>query len=1471
MTKSTRTSTRNLLATAYYTLKTVNDGLDAKYVIINGEQVFKYSNNFSGTPTPATINLTATKFNITENGKWQYKNASAVWTDFSPAETSTTLTLSPTSGILNTAKSMQVRYIVDTIYDEITIVKVSDGAAGTPATAYWLISSASAISKNTSNVFNPASITFTSKTQTGSNAVANYSGRFIIAETTNGTDFTNKYTSSANESSKTYSPSSTNVTAIRVRMYQAGGTSVLLDEQLIPIVTDGKEAVTAVLSNDSHNIPCNTSGTPSTYAGAVTTMSVFVGATDTSSSWTYTATPTNVTGTASNNNRTYTVTGISADTGYVDITATRSGYSSVTKRFTLAKSKQGDTGATGAPAYTVILTNESHTFPGSTSAALAGSTTCGIIAYKGASKVNASIGTVSGIPTGMTVTPVNNNTQNASLTIAVTTSMTTKNGTLTIPITVDGKVFNKDFSYALALKGSTGATGPQGPTGPTGPQGPQGEAKDYYDATFMDGSKYWSTTYTDTYTAPGTNVMVVQEATSKGGGNVLQIQNDTWLYAKNKIAIEEDRIYKFTFRVRQTQDPLNGADKNKVYAGATTFNAAGDKLSPNNGTYFIASSQGITVANGWKEYTAYMSTTARAALVSVDKQTLCPAVKAFDVNTKAIKPMFIVNYSGGTGIAQVDYLTVEDYTQEWNALNIAKDKLNNDSQQVFDALTENGTKQGIFMKDNQLFVSGQYLDARNLTVRDTSDRLTFGVDETGNVTIRATTLEIGTKPVASQEHVSTSINNIQVGGRNLTPNTGFYAGLKGWAIFNSSTNLEIADGRFGETSRAAQVTLGNVAGSGVKTPECACTGGTKYVASFWVKVSKACSVGQLLKFKDSANTESNPVSAVYKNVSANTWTFITQTFTAPSTAVKMSSTPRIEAALGADVTFLVTEFKLEEGTKATTWSPAPEDIDNDKISSGDAIEDINNTSDGQIQYGKLNIKGQVSFTDFDEHLAKHYDVKTDAQGNIIETLINGGTIQTGTVTAQQMTMYNLSVVKRQKVNDVWQELDASFNVSDEGHIKASGTFSSFNFNEETRDKGWQINENGDSVFNNTLVRGTVELPNAGMTDYGSDGNENLVKNSNFRDGNTNWTTSASATYDKERKCEEAYSFKISTTGLTANKWTGTQQTIINNTTIATGTQYTVSGYYFVEDKSLLDGTFACELKGTKADGSGESSLGSYPSWNSSTAVEGKWTYFSYTVTTSVDFSRAYIFPWVQKNGTVWFSKIKVEEGNIATSWTPHKDEEPKTLRFWSGASFVDRLDAPFQVLQDGTVRATRGEFGGTFTGRIEIGNIKIYDTNDSEGVIEIKNKDDKATIIKIGEQESYINSSLFIGTPNPTTGQVSKSFELSPVNRKMQLFSGSSIVVADTSTTKLSLINDNNSGYIKFGTDVRMDGDANTLNIRSETEGKMSILIGNFADSSSHDDASLSIDGSADVKSLKVACVKMYENPDGNGIDFFVE
>lgn len=996
-------------------------------------------------------------------------------------------------------------------------------------------------------------------------------------------------------------------------------------------------------------------------------------------------------------------------------------------------------------------------------------------------------------------------------------------------------------TYTLKVV-SDGAQGPQGPTGPTGPQGPQGEAKDYYDASFMDGKKYWSTKY-DSYIEPGSNVVVTKEPTSKIGGNVLQIQNDTWLYSKNKIAIEQNKIYKFTFRVRQIQDPLNGSDKNKIYAGATTFDANGNRLSPNNGTYFIASSQGITVANGWKEYTAYMCTSAKSALVGTDGKTLCPAVKAFDTGTVAVKPMFIVNYSGGNGITQVDALTIEDYTQEWNALNIAKDKLNNNSQQVFDALTDNGKIQGIYMENGQLYVNGQYINAKNLRVVDKNNNLTLGVDEDGNVTIRATNLNIGSKPAASKDDVNTSINNIQVGATNLLLNTREEKIVIGNNTTNQCTNLY----NFADVS-----ILPN----------------KKITISFTYTVTNYTGGKFRIQTADK----------VWLGVTNDITPTGNGTFTVKHTYTLNSSTGYTYVQLRMDNfvgTVTISKMKIEFGDKATDWSPSPEDIEEGKIDVGGAIDDVNN-SNGQIQYPKLNISGMIRFTDFDADLAKHYSVKKDAQGNVIETLINGGAIETGSVAADKMTMYNLSVIRRKKVNGVWQDVDTSFNISDEGHIKASGTFSSFNFNELTKDKGWQINEDGDSVFNNTIVRGRVELPSAGLTDYGSNSRENMLRNTTYKDGTSHHTWGTGTSLDKSFKYNNAhYTAKYDRTDVTSDSWQA-----VNPTTVACEAGEVVSASVMIYLPTYTTGTTANLLDGTnnntaylelqyfKADGTRISTSGQQINYN----LKDQWQIVKLeNKTTPAETTKINARVYLRRNGKMWITQLKLEKGSTVTDWVPNEADNLSLTRFWAGESYENRDSAPFRVLQNGTIIATRGEFGGTFTGRIEIGNIKIYDTNDSAGVIEIKNKDDVATIVKVGEEHSYFNSPIYIGTPSPTTGQYANSFKLSPIDKKIEMYSGSSIVVGDKNSAKLSLMNTNNSGWIKFGTDIRMEGQDNRLNLLSEAGGKIAINIGNFSDNSSHDDASLTIDGSAEVKSMKISQLKIYENPEGDGVDFFIE
>lgn len=109
------------------------DGASAQYVIINGESAFKYGPNYSGTPTPSSITLTRQLFNVS-GGKWQHYNGTA-WTDFNPAQTGATITIA--HNMANTLfanisnKQMRVRYYVnDKIFDEMTLVKLADGANG---------------------------------------------------------------------------------------------------------------------------------------------------------------------------------------------------------------------------------------------------------------------------------------------------------------------------------------------------------------------------------------------------------------------------------------------------------------------------------------------------------------------------------------------------------------------------------------------------------------------------------------------------------------------------------------------------------------------------------------------------------------------------------------------------------------------------------------------------------------------------------------------------------------------------------------------------------------------------------------------------------------------------------------------------------------------------------------------------------------------------------------------------------------------------------------------------------------------------------------------------------------------------------------------------------------------------------------------------------------------------------------------
>lgn len=236
--------------------------------------------------------------------------------------------------------------------------------AGPSPTVYSLNCSTYAISRKKNNSYNPSSITVSGKKQTGDNPLEDFSCRFRIEESTNGTSWTAKYSSSSDETSHVYTPSS-GIVAIRCSMYKQGGFTELIDQQQIPIVNEGVDGI------------------------------------------------------------------------------------------------DGEDGS----GYTVLLSNEAHSFPAGTTYAISSNTSTKIIALKNSSPIAATITKINNtavtssvaIVTGLTASVTGNGTTDCTINFTATGSLNIKSGVIPIEITVDGNTFTKEFSYSLALTGQKGS------------------------------------------------------------------------------------------------------------------------------------------------------------------------------------------------------------------------------------------------------------------------------------------------------------------------------------------------------------------------------------------------------------------------------------------------------------------------------------------------------------------------------------------------------------------------------------------------------------------------------------------------------------------------------------------------------------------------------------------------------------------------------------------------------------------------------------------------------------------------------------------------------------------------------------------------------------------------------------------------------------------------------------------------------
>lgn len=128
---------------------------------------------------------------------------------------------------------------------------------------------------------------------------------------------------------------------------------ITVDEALQEIA-DAK-TLQIILSNEYQGIPVDSDGNYAAFPECSTTVTVLRGTEDISGSVSYGIKANNITGNWNASTKTYTVTGLTADNGYAEITVTYLGTISAKKRFEISKIRDGAPGAPGAPGESIMM------------------------------------------------------------------------------------------------------------------------------------------------------------------------------------------------------------------------------------------------------------------------------------------------------------------------------------------------------------------------------------------------------------------------------------------------------------------------------------------------------------------------------------------------------------------------------------------------------------------------------------------------------------------------------------------------------------------------------------------------------------------------------------------------------------------------------------------------------------------------------------------------------------------------------------------------------------------------------------------------------------------------------------------------------------------------------------------------------------------------------------------------------------
>ena len=380
----------------------------------------------------------------------------------------------------------------------------------------------------------------------------------------------------------------------------------------------------------------------------------------------------------------------------------------------------------------------------------------------------------------------------------------------------------------------------------------------------------------------------------------------------------------------------------------------------------------------------------------------------------------------------------------------------------------------------------------------------------------------------------------------------------------------------------------------------------------------------------------------------------------------------------------VRKIKLEKGDKATDWTPAPDDKANQSVldawNSDTVKSNITTINGGYIRTNSIT----TNQLDTNEIYGNSAFI-----GAIQATQLNADMITAGTIKSSLLNLYGFKMLN--KITN--QE---SLSITDAGSITMRGSIESYNYH--SGKTGWAINSTTDDAeFNNVTVRGSVITNDGGIVSAGGSGRNLLLNSDNGYLDNLTVYSRDDITYSSEDGWRKMSFSSQLNNEIVQDKWykptqLGTYTFSILCKTDATSFSTGVNWFTFEEGHKVVSANIE-------------------PLGANLYRITSTYTISTLNNIRIVDLSGFY----TTEATYVSFRFPKLEKGNIATDWSLAPEDKVKQVRFWAGTSYEERESAPFIVYNNGSIKATQGNFSGVFSGTVDIGNIKITDPSATAG------------------------------------------------------------------------------------------------------------------------------------------------------------